>query len=83
MIFTLKDSVDPIIFSVKLLFYLIIVICCLIFNEIIIIKAWGLDQGIKQVITIRGDDEYTHCKEDIEKLTIIDSQESEPEKKEP
>ena len=83
LFFTLKDSVDPIIFSVKLLFYLIIVICCLIFNEIIIIKAWGLDQGIKQVITIRGDDEYTHCKEYIERLTAIDSQESEPEKKEP
>ena len=67
----------------KLFFYLIIVLCCLIFNEIVIINVWGLDQGIKQVITKRADNEYTHAREDIEKLTVLDSEESGAEKKEP
>ena len=83
LLFTLKDSLDPMIFSVKLFFYLIIVLCCLIFNEIVIINVWGLDQGIKQVITKRADNEYTLAREDIEKLTILDNEESGAEKKEP
>ena len=68
LFFTLNENANPLIFCGKLFFYLIIVLCCLIFNEILIVKAWGLDEGIKGVITKRADTEYTKCKEDIEKL---------------
>lgn len=77
LFFTLKVNANPLIFSVKLFFYLIIVLCCLIFNEILIVKAWGLDEGIKGVIAKRGDTEYTKCKEDIQQLARIEKEERE------
>lgn len=75
LFFTLKDNTNSIIFSVKLFFYLIIVLCCLVFNEILILKIWGLDQGIKNLIRERADTEYKTCKEDIQKLAILEKEE--------
>ena len=72
----LKNSGDEIsnypigIFIIKIILYVLIMIACLIYNEIIILRFCGLDTDIKECIESRGELEY---KSNLEGLQLINN----------
>ena len=73
-IFFFLNNINVLPFILKIVIYLIIVFVCLVFNEIIIISIWRLDENVKESVLERGKKDFENSINDIE---IIEQSERE------
>ena len=73
-IFFFLTKINVLPFILKIVIYLIIAFACLVFNEIIIISIWRLDENVKESVLERGKKDFENSINDIE---IIEQSERE------